>query len=71
MSEKRIELKWIPVDEELPYQNEVVLVSTKQGYVQIGYLSSRNIWHSSSGGLWTTSNVVIAWSRLPEAYKEK
>lgn len=67
---RKNDIKWIPIDDELPYQNEVVLVSTKNGFVQLGYLSARNIWHVSLGGLWNITNDVTAWIKLPEPYRE-
>lgn len=62
--------KWIPISEELPYHNEIVIVTTSEGYVKFGYLSNRDIWHTSMGSLWAESNMVIAWMRRPEPYKE-
>lgn len=64
--------KWIPVTKELPYDNETVLITTKSSLVQIGYFY-KNKWYSIVGILGTNLIAidVIAWMRLPDAYREE
>ena len=71
MSQKYV-MKWISVKEELPFNNETVLITTKSGLVQIGYCYE-NVWYSIIGVLATNLVPidVIAWMRLPDAYREE
>lgn len=69
MSTNKIWVEWIPIEEELPYNNEVVLVSTLAGIVYRGYLFN-STWYVEYGRGFEPSFTVNAWMRLPEAYRE-
>lgn len=63
--------KWIPVTQELPYNNEIVLVSTRSGLVQLGFCYDQN-WYSLDNTIGMAFNIdVTAWIRLPDAYREE
>lgn len=60
---------WIPVDEALPEDGEMVLVSceTKKGVKTVNRAyHSRNCWHGSG-----SMSGVRAWMPLPEPYGEE
>ena len=66
------ERKWIPCGERLPEEKREVLVSTKDGYLNIAFLETL-----STGDFEWTDVIeyfqipnVIAWMPLPEPYKE-
>ena len=63
--------RWIPVTERLPEEKREVLVSTKDGYLNIAFLETL-----STGDLEWTDVIeyfqipnVAAWMPLPEPYK--
>lgn len=74
------EQRWIPVEEHLPKQNEMVLITiirkdkryNKIPFISIGYISwSNTTWWCAHDGDCKSANVeVLAWMPLPEAYKE-
>ena len=54
---------WIPVEERLPDNNEIVLVTTDMGLITFGYIAH---------GTWITDqepDYPIAWRPLPEPYR--
>ncbi|OUP00295.1 hypothetical protein B5F37_11670 [Drancourtella sp. An210] len=54
---------WIPVEERLPDNNEIVLVTTDMGLITSGYIAH---------GTWITDqepDYPIAWRPLPEPYR--
>ena len=67
------ERKWIPCGERLPEEKREVLVSTKDGYLNIAFLETL-----STGDFEWTDVIeyfqipnVIAWMTLPEPYAER
>ena len=67
------ERKWIPCSERLPEEKREVLVSTKDGYLNIAFLETL-----STGDFEWTDVIeyfqipnVTAWMPLPEPYAER
>ena len=66
-------VRWIPVSEQLPEDEQEVLFSTKTGRVHLGRYyndNSVNQWYSSLEKMRVWNNVVNAWMPLPEPYKD-
>ena len=66
-------VRWIPVSEQLPEDEQEVLFSTKTGRVHLGRYyndNSVNQWYSSLAKMRVWNNVVNAWMPLPEPYKD-
>lgn len=66
-------VRWIPVSEQLPEDEQEVLFSTKTGRVHLGRYyndNSVNQWYSSLDKMRAWNNVVNAWMPLPEPYKD-
>ena len=66
-------VRWIPVSEQLPEDEQEVLFSTKTGRVHLGRYyndNSANQWYSSLDKMRAWNNVVNAWMPLPEPYKD-
>lgn len=73
------EPQWIPVEERLPKQNEMVLIMiirkderyNKIPFISIGYISWNNtVWWCAHDGDCKSANVeVLAWMPLPEPYR--
>ena len=61
--------EWIKVTDELPYDNETVLVTTSDYRIHIGFLIGYKWYLEHLGGLWVNKKDVLAWRHLPEAYK--
>lgn len=68
--------EWIPVEERLPKEHEIVLVAyleyisnTKQLF-NIAYISECGTWLWYFDGT-NVRNEIIAWMPLPEPYKRK
>lgn len=65
-------LKWIPVSEKPPKENETVIASTKYGVCPEAKYTKENGWHwvSESGvkNYWTELDYVEAWMPLPKRY---
>lgn len=57
--------KWIPVEERLPKNNQIVLV-TEDGEVK---LCSYEFWYGYGYGFYGSRGKVTAWMPLPEPYK--
>lgn len=72
------EPQWIPVEERLPKQDEMVLITiirkderyNKIPFISIGYISWNNtVWWCAHDGDCKSANVeVLAWMPLPESY---
>lgn len=72
------EPQWIPVEERLPKQDEMVLITiirkderyNKIPFISIGYISWNNtVWWCAHDGDCKSANVeVLAWMPLPEPY---
>ena len=66
-------VRWIPVSEQLPEDEQEVLFSTKTGRVHLGRYyndNSVNQWYSTLDKMRAWNNVVNAWMPLPEPYKD-
>ena len=66
-------VRWIPVSEQLPEDEQKVLFSTKTGRVHLGRYhndNSVNQWYSSLDKMRAWNNVVNAWMPIPEPYKD-
>lgn len=70
--------KWIPCSERLPEKHTAVLATWKSTWyrnateeIEILILEDNGRWHGSFGDLEQNGSAeVIAWSPLPEPYKE-
>lgn len=60
-------MKWIPVSERLPDDQQRVLVSCDKCPVVVGWLMWKE-WYTDYGKGYGNINV-IAWQPLPEPYK--
>ena len=57
---------WIPCSEQLPENSNNILIYLSDGYVNVGYYSSKEFRDMNS----YLYKDVIAWQPLPEPYKE-
>ena len=57
---------WIPCSEQLPENSNNILICLSDGYVNVGYYSSKEFRDMNS----YLYKDVIAWQPLPEPYKE-
>lgn len=57
-------MTWIPIEERLPEQGVIVLVTIKGRWVAVGYYAGDGRWHEAN---WDYI-VVTAWMPLPEPY---
>jgi len=75
----QLESHWISVEERLPKQDEMVLITiirkderyNKIPFISIGYISWNNtVWWCAHDGDCKSANVeVLAWMPLPEPYR--
>lgn len=69
-----MEQKWIPTSEQMPEDQEYVLVYQRDGGMEVAYYDARkDVWCRSCDDYWWVSNEysnIIAWMPLPEDYKE-
>lgn len=63
LDKHQLEIKWIPVSEELPKKDEYVLASFDDGFVTGVEYDKNGEW-----GLWQGSGEVVAWKPMPEPY---
>ena len=77
LEQKLAEREWIPVSEELPKRNEVVLVTQiTTNNIRCVHLckyfddDSENPWWSYIGDGCMWNDEILAWMPLPEPYKE-
>ncbi len=66
---KRVEIKWIPVNEQLPPEAKSVLFCTWD-YVAEGTYK-KGYWHQYRWDLHIDPSKVIAWAEKPEVWNEK
>lgn len=67
---KELERRWIPVTEQLPENQEWVLISFKEPVVpNVGFYDTNGKWTNGVNGSYDRFEVV-AWQRLPEPYRE-
>ena len=64
----KTENKWVPVERDLPPGGEIVHVTVRRGYVEVGYYDDvrEEWWKVDDEGLLD----VIAWHPAPDPYKE-
>ena len=66
--------EWIPVSEQMPEDQEYVLVCQRDGGMEVAYYDARkDVWCRSCDDYWWVSNEysrIIAWMSLPEPYEE-
>ena len=64
-----MELKWIPVSERLPDNNDMVLVTVQSKRIE-PYVTRAYYLPGAGFDTWNMANVT-AWMPLPEPYTEK
>lgn len=64
--------KWIPCDEELPDEGQIVLCSFKNGDIDVWTYRRSILWENPEG-VWCNQYIVgiTAWMPLPEPYKKE
>ena len=62
-------LRWIPVSERLPNNDEVVLVYTTYGETTDGWRFDDDGWFINGGENCHTLKDILAWMPLPAPYK--
>ena len=75
---KAIGVKWIPVEDRLPAEGDLVLVTVNGIYnhitfsdaIELGELCSDGTWFIAGYPDWNNPNVV-AWMPLPEPYRKE
>ena len=64
--------EWIPVSEQMPADQETVLVCQRDDGMEVAYYDARkDVWCRSCDDYWRVSNEdsrIIAWMPLPEPY---
>ena len=78
LSEERRKHKWIPVEERLPEEDTIVLLTVSGLYnyitfsdaIQLGNLCSDGEWFVEGYPDWDDPNVT-AWMPLPELYRKE
>ena len=60
---------WIKTSDELPYDYELVMVTTSDYRVHIGYLVGYKWYLEHMAGLWLNKKEVIAWKQMPEPFR--
>lgn len=68
-SKEDTEPHWIPVEQELPEQDQICLVCGKNGGIYVA-----RFWRNESLVLWTKTGTgkfvnAVAWMPLPESYR--
>jgi hypothetical protein len=63
--------KWIPVNEKLPEDYDLILFSTKTEVFEGRYFDDNTDrqWYSFRDDTFAWNNVVTAWMPLPQPYK--
>lgn len=75
---KAIGVKWIPVEDRLPAEGDLVLVTVNGIYnhitfsdaIELGEICSDGTWFIAGYPDWNNPNVV-AWMPLPEPYRKE
>ncbi|MEY4246326.1 MAG: hypothetical protein RLZZ245_3911 [Verrucomicrobiota bacterium] len=57
-------LRWIPVADELPDDDQTVLIADSESEVEIGFLDGPNGWRLANGA--RVPAPVTHWAELPE-----
>lgn len=78
LSEEQRKHRWIPVEERLPAEDDLVLVTVNGIYnhitfsdaIELGEICSDGTWFIAGYPDWNNPNVV-AWMPLPEPYRKE
>jgi len=69
LSEKAREPKWIPCEERLPEDDEMMLVTVTNWDIDKVWVEVDNYDFEGHDGWWSYHDRVIAWMPLPPSYK--
>lgn len=72
--ERRKVSEWIPVEEHLPEEGQMVLITLKHNmrkYIKKSRYSNETFWNADARWVLFKDDAILAWMPLPEPYKQE